>query len=218
MGEITEAAGDLTSLQYERLRSDLVAGEFPPGAVLLETTLSTRYGVSRTPVREALGRLAQDGLLERSRRGFTVRQRSPEENLEIYYARIALESTSAALAAERHTEFDLARLTHLLEQRRVVSEESDIGRLNRAWHAALRGAAHNRTIDELLDRLDGLLAVYRPGYTVQAEPDRDTVEHERVLDAVRERDADGAHRAMSAHLRHGRDLRIQAFLRDAPGA
>ncbi|MDO8208818.1 GntR family transcriptional regulator [Conexibacter sp. CPCC 206217] len=215
---MSDVVADVTSLQYERLRKELLEGEFPPGTVLLETVLSARYGVSRTPVREALGRLAQDGLLERSSRGFTVRRRSPEEILEIYDARIALESTSAALAAERHTAFDLARLTHLLEQRRAATDGAEAGRLNRAWHTALRDASHNRTIDELLDRLDGLLAVYRPGYTVKADPDREAVEHEQVLEAIRRRDAEGARLAMVEHLRHGRDLRIQAFLDAAPDA
>jgi DNA-binding GntR family transcriptional regulator len=97
---------DSTEVQYTRLRKEILEGAFAPGTILLKTALSARYGVSRTPVREALGRLAQDGLIERSTRGFRIRQRDPEQILEIYEARIALEARSAELAARRRTEFE----------------------------------------------------------------------------------------------------------------
>src|ERR1700733_10681417 len=109
------AAESAGSVQYQRIRREVLDGTFPPGALLLETTLSRRYNVSRTPVREALGLLAQDGLLQRTRRGFQVRTRSAEEILDLYDARIALESAAARLAAERRSELELLLLEELIE-------------------------------------------------------------------------------------------------------
>ncbi|MFI6348206.1 GntR family transcriptional regulator [Streptomyces sp. NPDC050560] len=205
-------------VHYNRIRDDLVHGTFPPGTVLLETVLSERYGVSRTPVREALGRLAQDGFIDRGSRGFVVRHRGPEEILAIYEARISLESTAAALAAERRTSFDLTRLDHLVEQRRAATGTADratLTAMNEEWHRALRAAARNDIVAGFLDRLDSLLAIYRPAITIQAGPDRTVPEHGAVLDAVRASDPEEAGRAMTVHLARMRDLRIEALARES---
>jgi DNA-binding GntR family transcriptional regulator len=201
---------DATDLQYALLREHIVEGRFPPGTALLETALSARYGVSRTPMREALGRLAQEGLIERSTRGFQVRRRTPEEIVDIYDARIALESTSAGLAAVRRTEFDLVRLTHLLQERRDARIPASHGQLSRAWHDALRAAAHNQTILDLLARLDTLLEIYRS--KKRAADDQSVTDHEAILSAIRDRDPAAAEEAMREHLRHMRDRRIANLL------
>jgi DNA-binding GntR family transcriptional regulator len=193
------------------LRQHIIEGRFPPGSVLLETVLSVEYGVSRTPMREALHRLAQDGLIERSTRGFRVRVRTPEEIVDIYDARISLESTCAGLAAVRHNEFDLARLSHLLEERRHATDVNAFGKLNNAWHEALRLAAHNTTILDLLDRLDSMLEVYRSRRNPTVS-DQQVDEHEAVVTAIRERDADTAQEAMREHLLRVRDRRIADLL------
>jgi DNA-binding GntR family transcriptional regulator len=111
VGEAPTAGRRPTAVDvYEHLRDDIVARRLDAGASLVETELADRYGTSRTPVREALRRLEQDGLLERGRRGLQVRAPSAAEILEIYEVRIDLEALAAALAAERHTPLDLVRL------------------------------------------------------------------------------------------------------------
>ncbi|MGO4750855.1 GntR family transcriptional regulator, partial [Streptomyces sp. 2MCAF27] len=92
---------DSAAAQYESIRAMIVGGELPPGAVLLETALAKKLGVSRTPVREALARLAQEELINREIRGYVVKTRTPEEIREIYDVRIILESACAAAAAEQ---------------------------------------------------------------------------------------------------------------------
>lgn len=205
---------DSTEVQYTRLRKEILDGAFAPGTILLETVLSARYGVSRTPVREALGRLAQDGLIERSTRGFRIRQRDPEQILEIYEARIALEGRSAELAAKRRTDFDLARMTHLLDERRATTDPAQFGPMNNRWHDALRLSAHNETVRDLLDRLDSLLLLYRPRTLRPTADDRSVEEHAEILDAISRGDADAAGTAMTDHLRRMRDRRIQALIQD----
>jgi DNA-binding GntR family transcriptional regulator len=205
---------DSTQAQYHRLRREILSGAFEPGAILLETALSARYGVSRTPVREALARLAQDGLIERSTRGFRIRPRGPEEIVEIYEARIALEARGAELAASRRTDFDLARLAHLLDERRAATDKERFGPLNARWHDALRLAAHSETIADLLARVDSLLLLYRPR-TVQPAPRDDSVEeHALILGAIGRGDPAAAGAAMTSHLRQMRDWRIKALLAD----
>lgn len=208
---------DAAEQQYGRLRREILAGDFPPGAVLLETVLSERYGVSRTPMREALSRLAQDGLLVRSTRGFQVRLPTPEEILEIYEARIALEATSAALAASRRTELDLARLTHLVAERRAATDRAQFGPLGKLWHQALRTASHNATITELLERLDNQLLLYPRRRPTPADTDRSVEQHAEILRAIHDRDAETAQAVMRDHLRHMRDLRIEALSQERDG-
>jgi DNA-binding GntR family transcriptional regulator len=209
-GSSTPGPRDATDLQYARLRQHLVEGRFPPGTLLLETALSVEYGVSRTPMREALGRLAQDGLIERSTRGFQVRTRSPQEVVDVYDARIALESTCASLAAIRRTDFDLVRLTHALPGRGDL-RTTTAGQRGSAWHEALRAAAHNQTIVDLLTRLDTLLEIYRTKKK-QAPDDQAVADHEAILVAVRDRDPVAAEEAMREHLRRMRDRRIANLL------
>ncbi|HEX4831964.1 MAG TPA: GntR family transcriptional regulator [Trebonia sp.] len=205
---------DSTRAQYDRLRSEILDGAFDPGAVLLETALSARYGVSRTPVREALARLAQDGLIERSARGFRIPKRDPEEIVGIYEARIALETRSAELAAARRTDFDLARMTHLLDERKTATDPERSGPLNARWHDAMRVAAHSETITGLLARVDSLLLLYRPRVVTPAPRDDSLEEHARILDAIARGDAATAGTVMADHLGHMRDWRIKSLLAD----
>ncbi|MEU7768512.1 GntR family transcriptional regulator [Nocardia sp. NPDC049190] len=200
-------------MHYLRVKSDLLGGRFPPGTVLLETALGKIYGVSRTPMREALARLAQDRLIERSARGFVVRERSPEEILAIYEARIPLETTAAALAAERRGSVDLERLEHLLEARRAAQDPATHSALNEQFHRALRAAARSEVIASTLDQLDDLLTVYRPNRSSTKMVDRTIEEHEAVLDAVRAGNSQLATAAMSAHLTRMRDLRVASLVR-----
>jgi DNA-binding GntR family transcriptional regulator len=222
-GEWEVAAGDsggrvarfgTTSAQYARLRQEILDGAFAPGAILLETVLSARYGVSRTPVREALGRLAQDGLIERSTRGFRIKDRNPEEILEIYEARIALEARSAELAAGHRTDYDLARLAHLVAERQATDDPAGFGPLNNRWHDAMRLSAHNTVISDLLARVDSLLLLYRPRAVTRPADDRSATEHAEILDAIAAGDAATAGALMSEHLRRMRDWRIQALIED----
>ena len=95
---------------YEQLRQSIIEGRLLPGESLVEANLASTYGVSRTPIREALTRLQQDGLVHRGDRGLVVRESTPEEILDIYETRVILEAQAARLAAKRRTEFELARI------------------------------------------------------------------------------------------------------------
>ena len=119
MAEIqTPPVENLTLWQrvYEHLRREILDGSLAPGTELLEVALSEHLGVSRGPVREAIGRLAAEGLVTvRPRRGAVVRSLSKEEFLELYEVREALEQRAVLLAVPRLGPEDLAELSRLNE-------------------------------------------------------------------------------------------------------
>lgn len=210
--EAPSGRDDQTSKQYLRLRSDILAGKFPQGAALHETQLSETYGASRTPIREALNWLAHDGLLERASRGFRVRSGTPEDVIEIYAARVALESEAAGAAAIRHTDLDLARLERFHESCCAATGEADVRTGNFRFHEALWQAAHNSTITALLVRLTTQLRIYDSGPPSNyGEPDLLNDEHAQILDALRARDETAAREHMRAHLERSREQRIRMF-------
>ncbi|MEV6923717.1 GntR family transcriptional regulator [Dactylosporangium sp. NPDC051485] len=199
---------------YSRIRRRIIEGHVTPGLTLGEAQLSTEYGVSRTPVRNALARLEQDGLLERVRFGYAVPVRSPEQVVELFEARIILDLAAAELAAQRRSEVDLARLRHLLEQAEAATG-ADLIHINDAFHGALREAAHNPTVAQLASRVDAQLAAYE-AQPAGAPDDRQTTqdEHRRVFDAVHDRDPARARSELQVHVHRARDLRIAALARE----
>src|SRR6516164_2437653 len=101
---------------YDHLREEILTGRLQPGAELGEVPLSAELGVSRGPLREAIGRLAAEGLVTvRPRRGAVVRSLSKEEFLELYQVREGLEATAVRLAVPRLTDDDLATLQQLVD-------------------------------------------------------------------------------------------------------
>ncbi|MDR1387831.1 MAG: GntR family transcriptional regulator [Propionibacteriaceae bacterium] len=203
--------GDLTTNQYLSLRDDILAGRFPIGSRLLETSLAAHYGVSRTPIREALAALERDGLIERSARGYRVRTGTAQDVIEIYEARIALESAVAAAAAQRRTDLDLVHLEDLLEQEVAAADEAEGHQLNAEWHEALWQAAHNVTMSSTLERWMAQLRIYDQGPPGPADDLTESqAEHRAILEAVRSRQAEAAAAIMSSHLERSRGLRLRA--------
>ncbi|NDV08907.1 GntR family transcriptional regulator [Rhodococcus sp. IEGM 248] len=202
------------SSTYKQLRERITGGADRPGTMLIPATIGAELGLSRTPVREALQRLEYEGLVVQAPRGYRVRERTPEEVLEICEARIALESAIAYSAATRHTELDLARLSRLFEQAIESPDPSTSLALHNEWHSALRSAAHNQTIAQLMDRLDAQLRVY-DAEEAQAASNLQQIEteHREILTAVQSGDAEKARILMIAHQARTRDLRIAAMAR-----
>jgi DNA-binding GntR family transcriptional regulator len=209
------ASGSLTTDQYLRIRDDILNGEFPHGQRLLETSLATRYGVSRTPVREALVALQQDGLIERVDNGFRVRTGTPDDVMEIYEARIALESVAAAAAARRHTDLDIVRLRACHEgalESAAAGEERAGHEANSDWHVALWQAAHNATIAGTMTRWMAQLRIYDQGPPGSTEDLTATAhDHGAILEAISAGDAERAGALMTEHLERSRQMRLRAL-------
>jgi len=187
-------------------------GEMRPGTPLVETAMAKAFGVSRTPVREALRHLEQDGIVQRVGRQLVVRVTTPEEVLEIYDCRVVLEGMAAQWAARHRTDYDLALLERSLA---LMAQQQDrtpveMVRTNQVFHDQLWISSHNSTLCDLLDRLEVHIRRY-PEPTV-SQPGRwqtAMAEHRAILDAIRQRDAELAGQLSSAHMTASRDLRLQ---------
>jgi DNA-binding GntR family transcriptional regulator len=196
---------------YERIRDAILDGELGPGEPLVELSIARWCGVSRTPVREALRRLEQDGLVRRGERGLVVRERSPEEILDIYDARIVLEASAARTAAQRHTAFDRIRLDKLLRACRSAPTDdiSALVRSNREFHRGIWEASHNETLKDLLDRLN--LHLLRYPATTLANPGRwqeALDQHADLIAAITARDEATAAEIAARHFTQARDIRL----------
>jgi DNA-binding GntR family transcriptional regulator len=179
---------------YERIRSSIMRGELRPNEPLIEADLAEQLGVSRTPIREGLQRLATDGLIVARRRGWAVREHSEAEIRQIYEVRAALEGYAARLAAERSTPEELDRLEALgVEGLDVVThpDDSDIVVTNDTFHDQLVAAAHNPLLAELVHRSCQYHFNYRIALTYSHEHlEAAVTSHLQLVEAVRAGDAD----------------------------
>lgn len=204
---------------YELLKQAILDGSFQPGQPLIESTLATWLTLSRTPVREALMRLEQDGLAHRNSSGLVVRERSKEEVLDIYDTRCVLEALASEFAAERRTEHDLRSLKHLLDAAKHIDagDTSKLATHNRAFHLAVWRAGHNEAVLDLLQRLDLHLLPYSD--TTLTYPGRwkkALQEHVAIVEAIALRDAKEAGRCTADHTKAAREIRLMSWFQEIP--
>lgn len=190
---------------YEAIRERIADGSLARGARVHQEDLAEDLGVSRTPVREALRRLAAEGLVEmRTNRGARVADVDQDGMLGAYEARLVLEPGAARLAAERRLHEPLARMrAALAAQRRSVRSVEHSFEANRDFHLALVAASGNEFLMQLAERL----WVARIGLTIyerQIETEErmllDIGEHERILAAIEAGDRRGAESMTRRHL------------------
>ena len=199
---------------HAQLKDDLLQGAFQPGDALREVALAERFGVSRTPVREALTRLLHEGLLERRARGLFVKEIDPEQIMQVYDLRILLEGQAAQEAASVRTEVDLMRLQALVDRDRALADPDDATRLatNIEFHRALWRAAHNPVLEDLLERL-ATHQIHAPSSTlsVGSRWTESLHEHQCIVDNIRERDSAKACGLIQAHMATAKALRLKMF-------
>lgn len=203
---------------YERLRTALADEEFPPGMRISEVELCARFEVSRTPIREAMARLEQDGLIERQGSALFVRDRTADETIDIYRVRVYLEGAIAFDAAHRRSETDLLRLEGAAAQGEALAGTENPALLqaaNTTFHRALAAACHNRTLQDLQNRLTAQVA--KLPSTTLSFPGRwpDSVrEHRELISAIREQDAERARHIGSQHMNEAAEIRIKLIARE----
>ena len=130
-------------------------GTLLPGTQLKEVQLANRFGVSRTPVRDALSRLEDLGLAERVNRGLEVRGLDPEQVIQVYDMRILLEVEASGQAAQNRNLNDILTLEALLERDRSLEKPTDaeLIQTNLEFHRAVWKASQNLVLIDLLERL-----------------------------------------------------------------
>lgn len=173
--------------------------------------LGERFGVSRTPVRDALIRLEEAGLILRTGRGLEVRGVDPQAVVQVYDMRILLEEEVAGQAAENRSINDLLKLEALLERDQRIEDRSDstLIQANLEFHRAVWDAAANPILIDLLQRLDGHL-VHAPRSTLSVDGrwEESLVEHAALVDALRSRDREQARAIARRHFEQARTLRL----------
>jgi DNA-binding GntR family transcriptional regulator len=194
---------------YAWLRTRILSGGFRPRAHLKEQELAARIGVSRSPVRDALRRLAGEGLVEMRRdRGTYVAQFTPAEVEEIFQLRAALEAYAASLAAQRIEPAELERLESLAGEMERAPRRGDeafrrFAQLNNEFHLAILAAARSRRLGTLLRPLIDIPVVLLKHYNWQpgrVDIGRSNLEHRELIEALRARDPVWARTRMHAHV------------------
>jgi DNA-binding GntR family transcriptional regulator len=191
---------------YEYLREEILSERMQPGAELQEVALSQELGVSRGPIRDALGRLAAEGLVTvRPRRGAVVRSLSKDEFLELYQVREALEMMAVRLAVPRLGPDDFAKLegfTGAMSRHAERGEVEKFFEANASFHAHLLEASGNRKLEELYGQLLGQMGRYRMrSLTLRGNLQRSVAEHAAILRAAKRGDTERAAHLMSEHIR-----------------
>lgn len=189
------------------VRDMIIAGELTPGERVSEPALCERFGVSRTPLREALKVLAAEGLVQLlPRRGARVAQITAEEVEELFPIMGVLEGLAAERAAERATAADLARLKALHDEMRARYAAGDQGgyaKLNRAIHEAIFAIAGSGELTSQYQQM--MVRIHASRFVARSSPEdwRTAVEdHERLMTALAARDGVAAFGIMRAHLAH----------------
>ena len=192
---------------YTRLRELILSGELRPGAVLPQAALAQTIGISTTPLREALRRLKQEGLVDLdAHRDARVRPLDAAEARDLLELRGSLDPLAASLAAQRRTEDDVAEVRAALDGLEALSDRPSAAQLesHHRFHAAIHRASHNALLVETLDGLWVKTDRYRrhgleAGRTDE-ERDARAAEHRRLFEAVRDGDADTAAELMRRHV------------------
>jgi DNA-binding GntR family transcriptional regulator len=192
------------------LADDIVRGLLGPGAALDETELARRFGVSRTPVREAIRQLAASGLVEvRAHRGAVVARPSEDRLIGMFEAMAELEALCAGLAAERMSPAERGQLEAVHGELRTLIQSGDPQRYhdaNESFHAAIYAGAHNAYLAEMTHATRYRVQPFRRAqFRNLGRMAKSHVEHERVVLAILRGDREGAAGAMRLHIMKVRD-------------
>lgn len=206
--------GATSDILYRVLSEAIIAGVLPPGQRLTEEQLASLFDVSRTPVREAIVRLEAEHFAMRvPRRGLVVSQITPQEIIDVYTVRGAIDGLAAGLAAEHATPADISTLSWINEQFATAAHANDVqamADLNLRFHEAVGTAARNSLLSNVMRQIHHIVRRYRS--TTFTEPGRglkSVEEHRAVIDAIAARDAARARSLAETHMATARLIRIE---------
>jgi DNA-binding GntR family transcriptional regulator len=193
----------------ERLRSRIFAHELAPGSWIDEQALAVEYGISRTPLREALKVLAAEGLVVlKPRRGCYVTELSEQDIDEVFPVMALLEGRVAEEAARRVTSADFARLAAIhaeLEKHAAANNTDRFFEANQRFHTALQEIAGNRYLAQLIDDARKVIKLTRrDSLRLEGRLKQSLAEHRDILEALRQKDSALARQRMHDHLLSGR--------------
>ncbi len=200
---------------YERLHEAIETGVLKPGDRISVNALADMLKISRTPAREAISWLETDGLIvHEPYRGRVVASLDRQHVTELYAIRLVLETTAAAMAAQNASDAEIEVLHDLLAlEKAALGDTLRRERLNRRFHEAIYGSAHNRYLLTTLKSLQSPMILLGPA--TASDPGRVKsayAEHERLVEAIGRHDVEAAREAMRLHLVGGQRTRIHYML------
>jgi DNA-binding GntR family transcriptional regulator len=196
---------------YTLILEAIEAGQFRPGDRLVEADLADRFGVSRTPVREALQRLETQSMLARDGRSLIVASLDHNQLAELYVVRSELEGLAARLAARHATPEEVRVLSDMLAADRAnLGDPEALARANRRFHKQIHLASHNRYLVQQLDLVHRSMALLATtSLAAEGRGAAALAEHEAIVAAIAAGDGDAAQAALRTHISRAFETRLK---------
>ncbi|MBV0890607.1 GntR family transcriptional regulator [Paracoccus sp. Z118] len=196
---------------YSLILSAIDNGTYRPGDRLVESELAERFGVSRTPVREALQRLETQSMLTRDGRSLIVAALDHNQLTELYAVRTELEALAARLAARHASREEVRVLGAMIEEDRAILDDAQaLARANRRFHHQIHLASHNRYLVQQLDIVHRTMALMaHSSLAVPGRGEDSLAEHRAIVDAIAAGDPDAADAALRAHISLAYETRLR---------
>ena len=212
---IDESTKSLEEKVYLALEDAILSGEYKRGDALTEMSLCKKLGVSRTPVRSALHRLSEEGLIEVApNRGAIVVGMNDEDLADIYKIRIRLEGLASSMAAERMNDEEKRALAETVELSEFYLGKGDVEKLKEldtSFHIIIYKASGSRTLSKILSELHRNIRSYRKlSLTVPGRLEKSIEEHKEILEAIQSGDAKRADEITSRHIENAMNNMIIA--------
>lgn len=201
---------------FDALRRMAISYQLKPGEKLSEIELAQRLGVSRTPVREALTRLVNDGFLLPAARGFVRRPLDVQETLELYEARVAIESACLAMAIARASDAEIAEAAAYLDKSQKVPPDTpveELVELDEGFHLRIADMARNAELKRILMNLNERIRFIRWLDMENVGRDSTQKEHRAIVRALKARDAEASDKLLREHIGLRRDQIVEAITR-----
>ncbi len=196
---------------YSLILAAIDDGVYRPGDRLVESELAERFGVSRTPIREALQRLETQSLLSRDGRSLIVASLDHNQLAELYVVRAQLEGLAARLAS-KHASIEEVRVLRdmVTEDKRLVDDPKSLRRANKRFHKQIHLASHNRFLVQQLDLVHRSMALLATT-SLEAEGRGRTAleEHAAIVEAIARGDGDAADKALRDHISRAFETRLK---------
>ncbi|SOC04814.1 GntR family transcriptional regulator [Rhodobacter maris] len=196
---------------YTLILEAIDAGLYRPGDRLVESELAERFGVSRTPVREAMQRLETQAMLARDGRSLIVASLDHNQLAELYVVRAELEALAARLAAKHAAPEEIRVLQEMIDlDRGQQNDPVALARANKRFHHQLHLASHNRYLVQQLDLVHRSMALLATtSLAAEGRGARALDEHQAIVDAIRASDEEGAALALRTHISQAFETRLK---------
>ncbi|GAA6208552.1 GntR family transcriptional regulator [Cognatishimia sp. WU-CL00825] len=196
---------------YTLILEAIDVGVYRPGDRLVESDLAERFGVSRTPIREALQRLETQSLLARDGRSLIVASLDHNQMSELYAVRSELEGLAARLAARHATPEEVRVLNEMVTADvGLIGDPNALARANRRFHRMIHLASHNRYLVQQLDLVHRSMALMATtSLAVEGRGEVALAEHAAIVRAIDARDEDGADNALKTHISQAFETRLK---------